>query len=159
MSGGFQQDSQINPYQSAPIEGTGSPNNFNAAKVQAPAIALIVFGSLCLLASVYGMVNALVSNPPPLPPDSPEFVRTMSQNTVGPVAATIQGFFIPVALFILFGAIQMLRLKTWGVALAASIVSMLNVGSCCCVLGLPLGIWALVILLSQDVKHAFAMNR
>ena len=80
------------------------------------------------------------------------------KGTVGPLAAGIQTVFIFVDLFIIFGGIQMFRIKTWAVAMAATIVSMLNVGSCCCIIGLPVGIWALVILLIGDVKRAFELS-
>jgi hypothetical protein len=157
MSNDFQQDSQFNPYQSD-SQGQLGAKPFNPAKVQAPAIAMIIFGSLSLLASIYGMVNALISQPPTFPPDTPEFAIQIAQNSVGPVAAAIQSIFILLAIVILFGGIQMLRLKSWGMALAGAILSIINVGSCCCILGLPLGIWALVILLMADVKQHFAMS-
>ena len=157
MSSDFQQDKQFNPYQSNPETFDPQPP-FNKAKVQAPAIALIVCGGLSFIASIYGAVNALVSQVPPIPPDAPELVAQILKGTVGPMAAAIQTVFILVGLFILFGGIQMLRLKTWAVALAATIVSMLNFGSCCCLIGMPIGIWALVILLMGDVKRAFELS-
>jgi len=46
----------------------------------------------------------------------------------------------------------------WPLAMTASILSMLNFGNCCCLLGIPVGIWALVILLMPDVKEAFRLN-
>jgi hypothetical protein len=160
MSNDFQQNNQFNPYQSNPatFESNQQPV-FNKVKVQAPAIALAACGVLSLLASIYGVVNALISPPPPVPANSPEFVAEMMKNSVGPMAAGIQSVFIVVALFVLFGAIQMLRIKTRGIAIAASVVSMINVGSCCCILGMPIGIWALVILLMGDVKQAFESSR
>ena len=53
---------------------------------------------------------------------------------------------------------QFNKVKVQAPAIAASIVSMFNVGSCCCVIGLPIGIWALVILLMGDVKRAFEFS-
>ena len=156
MSSDFQQGNQFNPYQSAPatFDSIQKPP-FNTIKVQAPAIALIVCGGLSLLASIYGVVNAMISSPPPVPPNSPEWMEGVMKNSVGMTAAIIQSVFIFVALFVLFGGIQMLRLKSRGVAIAASIVTMLNIGSCCCIVGMPIGIWALVILMLTDVAQAF----
>ena len=71
MSSDFQPDNQFNPYQSNPATFDPQPL-FNKAKVQAPAIALIVCGTLGLFASIYGAFNALVSQVPPIPPDAPE---------------------------------------------------------------------------------------
>jgi hypothetical protein len=157
MSNDFQQNNQFNPYQSSPTGQYGRPP-INTAKVQAPAIALIVVGGLGLLASIYSVINALVAAPPVFPPDTPDFVRQFASNSVGPLAAGIQLIFVLVAILILVGGIQMLRFKTWGLALTASILSMVNVGSCCCILGLPIGIWALIILLASDVQQQFAAN-
>jgi len=110
------------------------------------------------LASIYAVINALISAPPPVPPNAPEFMTEVMKNTVGPIAAIIQSIFVVVAIGILLGGIQMLRLKARGLAIAASVLSMINIGSCCCILGLPIGIWALVILLMGDVKQAFDAN-
>jgi len=158
MSNDFQQGNQFNPYQSTPATFENKPPVFNKVKVQAPAIALIVCGVLSLLASIYAVINALISAPPPVPPNAPEFMTEVMKNTVGPIAAIIQSIFVVVAIGILLGGIQMLRLKARGLAIAASVLSMINIGSCCCILGLPIGIWALVILLMGDVKQAFDAN-
>lgn len=158
MSNDFQPGNQFNPYQSTPPGQYGAPPQ-NSTKVQAPAIALIVVGALSLLGSIFGVINALIASPPVLPPDTPEFARQIAENSIGPAAAMIQGLFILVALVILFGGVQMLRLKSRGLALTASILSMVNFGSCCCILGLPIGIWALVILLAADVKQLFELNK
>lgn len=157
MSSDFQQSNQFNPYQSLPATFDPQPS-FNKAKIQAPAIALIVCGGLSVVASIFGAMNALVSQAPAIPPDTPELAAQMMKGTVGPLAAAIQTVFVFVGLFVVFGGIQMLRVKSWAVALAASLVSMFNFGSCCCLIGMPIGIWALVILLMGDVKRAFELS-
>ena len=57
-------------------------------------------------------------------------------------------------LVILFGAIKMRQLQNYGLAMTAAILAMLPCGLCC-IIGLPFGIWALVILLDANVKAAF----
>ena len=49
----------------------------------------------------------------------------------------------------------MMLQKMRGVGIAASVVAMLNFGNCCCLLGIPIGIWSLIILLQPDVTAAF----
>lgn len=154
MSSDFQQGNQFNPYQSSPAGQFGAPP-MNTAKVKAPAIALIVVGGLSLLASIWGTINALIAIPPVLPPDMPDFARQIAENSVGPAAAGVNAIFILVSILILLGGIQMLRSKSWGLALTASILSMVNFVSCCCIIGLPIGIWSLVVLLAADVKQHF----
>jgi tRNA A-37 threonylcarbamoyl transferase component Bud32 len=55
-------------------------------------------------------------------------------------------------LLILFGAFQMLRLRSYAWAMAAAILSIVA----CSLIGFPIGIWALIILARQDVREAFA---
>jgi hypothetical protein len=50
----------------------------------------------------------------------------------------------------------MMRLKSWGLAVAGSVLSMLNIGSCCCALGIPVGIWSLSVLMSPDTISLFS---
>lgn len=58
-------------------------------------------------------------------------------------------------LTILAGAIQMLRFKTWGLGMAASILCMTPCG-CLCFVGVPLGIWGIVMLSQGPVRETFS---
>jgi hypothetical protein len=49
----------------------------------------------------------------------------------------------------------MRKLDSYGLAMTASIVALIPCISPCCVVGLPIGIWALVILSKPEVKSAF----
>jgi hypothetical protein len=49
----------------------------------------------------------------------------------------------------------MMRLQSWGMAVAGAVLSMLNIGSCCCAAGIPVGIWSLMILMSSDIICMF----
>jgi len=44
-------------------------------KVMVPAIFIIVLASLGLIAGIFGTISALVSDPPPVDPNAPEFVK------------------------------------------------------------------------------------
>ncbi len=57
---------------------------------------------------------------------------------------------------VIAGAVCMLRLKLYPLAMTGSIVAMVPCSSGCCLLGLPLGIWALVVLNRPEVKNAFS---
>lgn len=61
------------------------------------------------------------------------------------------------ALPLVFGGIQMCRLRSYGLAIFASILALVPCISCsgCCVLGQVAGIWALVVLANPDVRSAF----
>ncbi len=121
--------------------------------VMAPAIALCVIASLGLLLSLFNVAYAFMEHP--IDPNAPEFVQAMQKGSQGTTAAIIQSCFVVVNLLILSGAIQMMRFRTWGLALTASILAMVNFGTFCCIPGLPIGIWTLVILLTPEVRAAF----
>ena len=55
---------------------------------------------------------------------------------------------------ILAGGIQMIRLKVWGLCLAACILTMMPC-NCFCLLGLPIGIWRTVVLSLGSVRSPF----
>jgi len=146
-----------NPYES-PLAYTNvmpEPGEPPRAKVMAPAIAMLLLAGLGLMMGTLGVIMAMFGDAPPINPDDPEFMQAFQRGRVGALAVVLQVTLSSLNLVIIAGAIQMLRFKSWGLALTAAIVSMCNVGNCCCLLGIPVGIWALVILLQQDVQRAF----
>lgn len=58
---------------------------------------------------------------------------------------------------VIFGATRMKQLKNYPLAIAASILAMLPC-SACCILGLPIGIWSLVVLCNRDIRDAFRQS-
>ena len=69
-------------------------------------------------------------------------------------------FLAAVWAFVAFGAARMMTLRSYGIGLAAAIVSIVNCSGhlwCCCwPLGIAFGIWSLVVLLQPNVRAAFA---
>jgi len=55
------------------------------------------------------------------------------------------------SLLILFGACQMLQRRSYGWAVAAGILAIIS----CSLIGFPVGIWALIVLVRDDVRAAF----
>jgi hypothetical protein len=62
---------------------------------------------------------------------------------------------ILVSAFIIYAALKMKELNQWGLAMAASILAMIPCISPCCIIGLPIGIWCLVVLTKPEVRAAF----
>lgn len=56
----------------------------------------------------------------------------------------------------IFGAIAMLMVRGWVVAVIGSCVAMINLGNCCCLIGLPTGIWCLVKLFDPQIRPLFS---
>lgn len=138
-------------------------------RLHVPAIGLVVYGALAALVQAASLVNELLGNP--LQQRLIEFLNERGIETPGFDPASFSGgmlfgaslfmsivmgaLTLALALFTLWGGLQMLRRRHHAACLAAAIAACLPCGACCC-LGLPLGIWALVVLNRPDVRAAFA---
>lgn len=125
-----------------------------AARVKGPAMTLIVItavGILLQLASLAMNLAGMSQFPAGLPPEYERWAAMMS-GTLGVVGTVIT---LAVGGLIIYGAMKMMNLQSYGLAMAASIVAMIPCLSPCCCLGLPAGIWAIVVLNNAEVKAAF----
>jgi hypothetical protein len=147
------------------------------SKVNVPGILLLVVGILTILAAAWTLVSAgiIMATPldtfrvqqqqtqqmmkqmfPTLPAQegqTPEQLKTTTMISYG-VAGVI---WLVVGLLNVFGGLRMRSLRGYGLAIFASILALLPCISPtgCCLLGQIAGIWALVVLMNQDVKAAF----
>jgi len=146
-----------NPYASPSVDAQPSadPQRRVHSRVIAPAIALIGLATLGLALSLFNVGWALMKHD--FDERAPDFFQQLQRGTAGPLAAVVQAGFVLLNSVILVGGIQMFRFRTWGLAVAAAALAMVNFGSCCCVPGIPVGIWSLVILLMPEVRAAFQM--
>lgn len=123
--------------------------------VRGPAIFILVLAILNVLACLWGLifsdVEAQLEAIPNMPPETMELVRKVS--FLFGVPANLFG--IAMAITCIFGSLQMMKLRTYGFALAAAIIMLIPCGTCCCCLNIGAGIWALVVLCKQEVKSAF----
>ena len=126
--------------------------------VKGPAIALIIIASLgaayYVFSGIFAMFIGGAMFHQEMPPDLPPQMRTLIEGVQGPLAGMFNLLIAAVNGFVIFGAVKMLRLQSYGLAMAASIVAMLPC-QCCCLVGLPLGIWALVVMNKPEVKSQF----
>jgi hypothetical protein len=152
-----------NPYASANYVGPSNLGQTQPAppqretapgKLVAAAMALILVASLGVLSSGFSFV--LSFGEAQVDPNAPPMVQDFQRGTVGPVATGIQGGFVMLNLFIIACAVQMMSLKSWGLGVTGSVLAMLNIGSCCCVVGMPIGIWSLMVLMSPEVMTVFS---
>lgn len=155
-------DDEENPYSppESDLDGSGSrrkksPIERVKGKVMAPAIALVIVGSLGMVMSIVNVVIALVRGSAIVDPNAPEFLQDIQQVSVGPLAIVVQAALVVFNGVIIGGGVQMMRFQMRVFAIVTSVFAIGNVGSCCCVLGAPVGIWCLIVLLSQDVIRAF----
>lgn len=117
------------------------------------ATAMMIVAAAGLACSGYNF--AVSFGDPNVDPRASQMMQEFQRASVGPVATGIHGGLVILNLFVIVCSIQLTRLRNWGLGMAAAGLSMLNVGSCCCVVGLPVGLFSLWVLFSPDVIAAF----
>jgi hypothetical protein len=63
-----------------------------------------------------------------------------------------------VGVILILGGLQMMRLRSYGWAVSASVLAVLPL-SAGFMIGIPMGIWALIMLYRPDVQEAFAAKK
>jgi hypothetical protein len=118
--------------------------------VLAPAISLMVVGSGSILFAIFGLIlNLAGGNQADAGIERPEFL-----NLSLPITLVLTISQLCVASVITLGAIQMKNLTSYGYAVTASIAAMLPC-TACCIAGIPIGIWSLIVIHRSDVKSAW----
>ncbi len=121
-------------------------------RVQAPAISLMVVAGLGIAIQLAGVVMNLMG----IAVAAPQANQAMEALFSGAIGVVMGGLEICIGVVMLLGAIQMQKLGSHGFALAAAILGMVPCLSPCCLLGLPVGIWAMTVLNDTEVKAAFS---
>jgi hypothetical protein len=134
-----------NPYASpSPQTGDNSANN----PLTIPASVLLTLSSLTVMI-ILGSLPIQFANMRAIDTSTSEGVGAMA----GMVAALIAWPVMNLA--IVFGAISMLRLKSYSSAYTAAILAVIPVCSPCYFLGIPFGIWAIIQLRRPELKQRF----
>jgi hypothetical protein len=125
-------------------------------QVSGPAVGLIVTGVLGILGAVAGLLMHL-AGVGPSPADfngPPELQRLMTwmSGTAGAVANLVS---LAVSGVILYGGLKLQKLENYALCVVAIVLAMLPCVSPCCCIGLPVGIWAFVILNRPEVRSQF----
>ncbi len=130
-------------------------------RVAAPSIGLLITGIIGALSCLGTLVSLIIgisvlSIPDiysELPDDIPVNIGELFQGSFA-IGSSFVG--IVVAALVIFASLKMKELKHWGLAFTASILAMIPCISPCCIIGLPIGIWCLVVLTKPEVKNAFS---
>ena len=143
-------------------------------KVKAPAILMLIAGIITVLMLAYNIVDAtgtdqlaefqkerqVAENDPKLDENGKKMIKQIYD-----VAEQLMVFVIPlqpamwvisglVALITIVGSIRLMKLSGSGWPRAAAILNMITCFVGCCLIGLPVGIWVLIVLGNPDVKAA-----
>jgi len=124
-----------------------------AALVKGPAIGLMVVAILGVIVQIVSLIFNLAGASFLANSQMPK--EAWANLLSGPITVISGILCILMGGLILFGALKMKKLESYGLAMAVSIIAMVPCFSPCCVIGLPIGIWALVVLSKPEVKSAF----
>ena len=142
------------PISAAPGYSTGATPA--ADQVNGPAIGLMVTAGIGFLLQAAGIaLNALgigIGAMQQRQAGGPEALANMLSGSMGIVSGVI-GLIVGIIIFL--GALKMKKLQSYGWAMTASILAMVPCVSPCCIIGLPIGIWAIVVLSKAEVKSQF----
>ena len=125
-----------------------------------PGILLIVVGLLQALMNMYGLSLALIS---------PDELRKQFQQlqAMFPMAGAPQfdpvkaqlittSVFLMVSIAQIAGGISLFRGRFYSLAIIGAFLAIVNCNQVCCLAGIPVGIWSLIVLFDAGVKAEFA---
>jgi len=130
----------------------GGPVNSPMQLVKGPSIGLLVTGIIGVVGQAVALALNILGIGVGAAEGGDQGMANMMGGGVG-VAQAVIGILVGVV--IILGALKMQKLESFGFAMTASILAMIPCISPCCLLGLPFGIWALVVLNKPEVKGAF----
>lgn len=131
------------------------------ARLRVPAFLLLLVGFLGLLASgasVWALtagasfVRDAINDSPAMPEAQK---KEMLDSLEDPNVLTLNKLFLVVNLVIMVGAALMLQARAYPLAMAVSFAALLNFNNLCCLFGLPVGIWCLIVLNQVEVRALF----
>lgn len=136
-------------------------------KVKTPAILLIISGVIGILsgvigggatASLYlGMQQEILEeleNEPQDPEVTPEMLK-MGMDMFGWGGVAVAVFGSITGIIAIVGGVFMLKLRGWGIAFIAGILSVIPCLQGCCLFSIPVGIYVIVVLCDSQVKATF----
>ncbi|MCC6234185.1 MAG: DUF4339 domain-containing protein [Verrucomicrobiales bacterium] len=140
--------------------GLGSDSVEKARQsVQGPATGLMVTGILCAILAVIGLIGNLFGGgfqPPPggVPPEM-QPIFDILEKMQGPVAIISTLFGLAVSGLAVFASQKLRALEGFVLTVVTVALLMIPCTSPCCCIGIPVGIWVLVVMFKPEVKSAF----
>lgn len=168
--GGFPGQPPHDPYQPPQAEVDAGYYGYDQesarAAVATPAIVLAILAGLHLVLGVCGtaqnvlaLAGVLPRQQPDwsqLPPEAQQWKPFLEGMSNPAYALAGNAFSLAMGALVLAGALQMRSLGNYGLAMAGAIVAIIPCTSpCCCLIGMPIGIWCLTVLNRPEVKQAF----
>ena len=133
--------------------------------VRLPALILKISAVINMILAVWDLLKlifgraALEANLQDLSSKYPQMndpqIQKILHMMYGPLGMANCVFTLAISVLIWIGAGKMQELKSYEFAFVAAVLAMIPCLTPCCFLGLPFGIWALVVLLKREVKSQF----
>jgi hypothetical protein len=117
------------------------------------SLAVYVIAPEQILGRLWDMATNANKNNPNAVQGLPPRNEYIAQGQVQGIAAAAVSLICSVPIFI--GGGKMKQLTGYGWAMTGSVMAMIPCTNSCCCVGLPVGIWAIVVLVNSDVKAAF----
>ncbi len=131
------------------------------SKIKAPAIGLIVVGALNFALGLLSVLSGLLRLTGIIPGDE---LPINEAERMGYLVGTFGVYGVAfisliIAPFMVYGAVQMLGGKSYKFAKTSAILAIIPFISCCFIIGIPFGIWALMVLSKPEVRAFFSGER
>jgi hypothetical protein len=129
------------------------PSGDSDAKVLAPAFTLLAVALLGMLLNI--VVLLLIVFQPDLMKQSMAMFKPPPGLDVTTIQLVTRSVFLLLSFVAALGAIAMMKRTLFPLAVVGSLAAIFNFADCCCILGAPAGIWALIVLFQSDVRASF----
>jgi hypothetical protein len=129
-------------------------------RLRAPATALIIAASLNAMIGLLALLGGLVrlsglSGSEQLPTDEAERIGYVSSTVITYCISLLSLLLAPL---IIYGAVQMMHGKKYKMARVAAIVAINPFTSCCFLVSIPMGLWAMILLGKPEIQAVFASD-
>lgn len=140
-------------------------------KIKAPAILLLIVGCCGAIASLMNVPGLFTldaqikqvedewDKDPNLKDDQKKEMKRILNDMNGPIKVGVPMwivFSLGVSALSIFASIRIMNLKSRGLGILATVLAMIPCFNLCCWMGLPSGIWVLIVMGKPEVKAGFA---
>ena len=126
------------------------------SRIQGPAIGMIVVGFIDIMLQLFNLLYYGAAGAAgimlALEEQKPDAMIVLGLGMLG-ICIGILGLLI--GIFLVYTGFKLCKVRNYQMGRIASILLMLPLLNCC-ILGLPFGIWCLVVLNDEEVKAAFS---
>lgn len=150
---------QSSPAGFTPLHGAVDDDGHRRAqdRVNGPAVGLIATAVIGFVVAALGLVQAMMGGTTiPIPPDLDPELKKLLEGLKGSSVGVFNAIFVAgLSVVVLMGGLKLKKLESFSLCVAAAVIALVPCISPCCCIGLPIGIWALVVMNKPDVRPYF----